>query len=190
MCQPLILLLDDDGGSGEEGMNHRALSSSPCSQCLSWARQNACLLLVTLEQLVGVRIATLLFIVQLLNHVQLFAVTWSAACQVSISFTISWSLLKLMSVESVMPSNHLILCLPFSSCPQSFPASGCCQLCYLLFCRFGSFLLSSAFYKAQCTVLASHLRVNMFWNLTMFPKLSSFKRVHSGFFRRVCVRAC
>ena len=44
--------------------------------------------------------------------------------QTSLSFTISWSLLKLMSIESVMPSNHLILCRPFSSPPQSFPASG------------------------------------------------------------------
>ena len=122
MCQPLILLLDDDGGSGEEGMNHRALSGSPCSQCLSWARQNACLLLVTLEQPVGMSIATLLFIVQLLNHVQLFAVTWTAACQVSISFTISWSLLKPMCTESVVPSNHLILCLPLLLLPSVFPS--------------------------------------------------------------------
>ena len=40
----------------------------------------------------------------------------------SLSFTISWSLLKLKSIESMMPSNHLILCHPFSSCSQSFPA--------------------------------------------------------------------
>ena len=46
-----------------------------------------------------------------------------SAHQASLSFTISWSLLKLMSLESVMPSNHLILCHPFS-CLQSFPASG------------------------------------------------------------------
>ena len=46
------------------------------------------------------------------------------ACQASLSFTISWGLLKLMSIETVMPSNHLILCRPFSSCSQSFPASG------------------------------------------------------------------
>ena len=49
---------------------------------------------------------------------------WTAACQVSLSFTISWNLHKFMSTESVMPSNHFILCCPFSSCPQSFPASG------------------------------------------------------------------
>ena len=44
--------------------------------------------------------------------------------QTSLCFLISRSLLKLMSLESVMPSNHLILCHPFSSCLQSFPASG------------------------------------------------------------------
>ena len=59
--------------------------------------------------------------VQSLNHVQLFANTWTAAPQVSRSFTISWTLLKLMFIVLVILSNHLIL---FSSCPQSFPASG------------------------------------------------------------------
>ena len=48
---------------------------------------------------------------------------WTAACQASLSITNSWSLLKLMSIESVMPSSHLILCHPFSSCLQFFPAS-------------------------------------------------------------------
>ena len=46
-----------------------------------------------------------------------------AVHQDSLSFAVSWSLLKLMSIESVMPSNHLILCHPLPSCPQSFPAS-------------------------------------------------------------------
>ena len=55
---------------------------------------------------------------------QLGQTPWTAACQASLSITNSQSLLKLMSIESVMPSNHLILCCPFSSCPQSFPASG------------------------------------------------------------------
>ena len=49
---------------------------------------------------------------------------WTAARQASLSFTISQSLLKLMSIALVIPSNYLILCLPFSSCPQSFPTSG------------------------------------------------------------------
>ena len=49
---------------------------------------------------------------------------WNAARQASLSLTISQSLPKFMSIESVMSSNHLILCCPFSSCPQSCPASG------------------------------------------------------------------
>ena len=49
-------------------------------------------------------------VVQPLSCVRLFATPWTAACQPSLSFTISQSLLKLMSIESVMPSNHLILC--------------------------------------------------------------------------------
>ena len=48
--------------------------------------------------------------VQSLSHVRLFATPWTAAQQVSLSITNSWSLLKLMSIESVMPSNHVILC--------------------------------------------------------------------------------
>ena len=59
-----------------------------------------------------------------LSRVQLFATPWIAACQASLWITNSQSLLKFMSTESVMPSNHLILCRPFSSCLQSFPASG------------------------------------------------------------------
>ena len=47
---------------------------------------------------------------------------WTAACQASLSYTISWSLLKLMSVESVMPSNHLIFCCPLLLLPAIFPS--------------------------------------------------------------------
>ena len=65
--------------------------------------------------------------VQSLNHIQLLATPWTAAHQASLSITNSRSLLKLMSIESVMSSNHLILCLPFSCCPQSFPAQGLFQ---------------------------------------------------------------
>ena len=63
--------------------------------------------------------------IQLLSCLGLFATPWTAACQAScLSFTVWQNLLKLMSVESVMPSNYLILCCPYSSCPQTFPASG------------------------------------------------------------------
>ena len=59
--------------------------------------------------------------VQSLSCVQLFATPWTAACQASLSITNSQSLLKLMSIESVMPSNHLILCLPLLLPPSIFP---------------------------------------------------------------------
>ena len=59
--------------------------------------------------------------VQLLNHVQLSATPWTAARQTSLSITNSRSLLKLMSIESVMPSNHLILCHPLLL-PSVFPS--------------------------------------------------------------------
>ena len=61
---------------------------------------------------------------QSLSHVWPFATPWTAACQASLSITNSQNLLKLMSIESVMPSNYFIHCFPFSFCPQSFPASG------------------------------------------------------------------
>ena len=64
------------------------------------------------------------FVVQPLSHVQLFATPWTAAWQASLSFTISLSLLRFMPIESVMLSNHLILCHPLLFCLQSFPASG------------------------------------------------------------------
>ena len=62
--------------------------------------------------------------VQSLSHVRLFATPWTATHQASLSITDSWSLLKLMCIESVMPSNHLILCVPFYSCLEAFPTSG------------------------------------------------------------------
>ena len=69
--------------------------------------------------------------VQSLSHVQLFVtpksckgVLWTAACQASLSITNSWSLLKLMSIVSVMSSNHLILCHPLLLLPSIFPSMG------------------------------------------------------------------
>ena len=60
-------------------------------------------------------------LVQSLSHVQLFVTPWTAAHQASLSITNSWSLLKLMPIESVMPSNHLILCRPLLLPPSIFP---------------------------------------------------------------------
>ena len=58
--------------------------------------------------------------VQSLSHVQLFVTPWTAACQASLPITSSWSILKLMSIESVMSSNRLILCRPLILPPSSF----------------------------------------------------------------------
>ena len=63
----------------------------------------------------------IIIVVQLLSHVQLFVIPWTAACQASLSFTTSPSLLKFMSIESVMLSNHLILCCPLFLLPSIFP---------------------------------------------------------------------
>ena len=61
-------------------------------------------------------------VVQSLSCVRLFATPWTAAHQVSLSFTNSQNLLKLMSIESVMSSNHLILCCPLLLLPSIFPS--------------------------------------------------------------------
>ena len=62
--------------------------------------------------------------VQLLSCVWLFVTPWTTACQASLSITNSWSLPKLKSIESVMPSNHLILCCPLLLLPCFFPSIG------------------------------------------------------------------
>ena len=69
--------------------------------------------------------------VQSLNHVRLLATLWTAACHASTSITISWSLPKLMSIESLMPSSHLILCHPLLLPPSVFPSSGSFQMSQL-----------------------------------------------------------
>ena len=62
------------------------------------------------------------FVFQLLIHVQLFVFPWTAACWTSLSSTMSQGLLKFMSTESVMPCNHLILCLLLVLLPSIFPS--------------------------------------------------------------------
>ena len=111
---------------------HKSLQGSPSEVILERAEYkwssyhgNWCLLLVQKQQAVGATwkegketrkpMADLVVVVvQLLSRVLFFVTPWTAARQAFLSFTISWSLLKLMSIESVMPSNHLIFCHPFS----------------------------------------------------------------------------
>ena len=84
------------------------ICGSAIHQVSSWGRR--CLSLLVFSS------------VQSLRHVQLFATPWSAARQASLSITKSWSLLKLMSIESMMPSSHLILCCPLLLLPSIFPS--------------------------------------------------------------------
>ena len=65
------------------------------------------------------------------QFIWLFATPWTAAHQASLSITNSWSLLKLMSIESIMPRNHLILCRPLLLPPSIFPASGSFPMSWL-----------------------------------------------------------
>ena len=74
--------------------------------------------IISLTRLLVVVVA----VVQSLSRVRLFAIPWTAAHQASLSFTMSWSLLKLLSIESVMPSNYLILCHPLPLLPSIFPS--------------------------------------------------------------------
>ena len=60
--------------------------------------------------------------IQLLSHVQLFVTPWTTALQASLSITNAWGLLKLISIELVMPSNHLTLCHPLLLLPSIFPS--------------------------------------------------------------------
>ena len=91
-----------------------------------------------------------LSVVQSLSHVQLFATPWTIAHQASRSFTISWSSLKLMSVESVMPSNHLIFCHPLL-----FPAFKLSQNQRKIFFFLGFFLMSQLFAWGSQSIGAS-----------------------------------
>ena len=81
--------------------------------------------------------------VQSLSRVQLFVTSWLTACQASLSITNSWRLLKPMSIKSVVPSSHLILCHPLLLYLQYFPASGSFQMSQL-FASGGQSITASA----------------------------------------------
>ena len=116
---------------------------------------------------------------QSLGHVWLFETPWTAAGQTSLSFTISWSLLKLMSIEAVMPSNHLILCHPLLPLPSVFLSIRVFSIVYLGFTNreFSSKkLLFSRFYfkklrDSDCT--ADHIS-------TRYEKASATNRLSHG----------
>ena len=86
------------------------------------------------------------------SHVRLFATTWTAACQASPSFTISPSLLKLMPIESVMPSNLLILCFPLFLLPSIFSSIKVFPM---------SWLFASGSQSIEVSASASFLPINI-----------------------------
>ena len=98
-----------------------------CVSCIGkwilyhWATREACDYWLIWQAIIFV-LNIIIFVVQSLSHVWLFATPWTAARQASLSFTFSWNLLKLMLTESVMPSNHLILGCPLLLLPSIFPS--------------------------------------------------------------------
>ena len=112
----------------------------PCS------KQFLLFLLLDIRQACGTQIPKVVIIVQSLSHVWLFATPWTAARQASLSFTNSWSLLKFMSIELVMPSNHLILY----------------DLLFLL-----PLILPSIRFFSNDSVL--HIRWTKYWSFSWFP---------------------
>ena len=91
-------------------------------------------------------------LVQSLSRVQLFVSPRTAACQASLSSTFSWSLLKLMSIESVMPSNHLILCHPLLLLPSVFASIR------IFSNEFGSFHHVAKVLEASASVLPMNIQ--------------------------------
>ena len=132
-------------GSDISSVEHHLLEKQACP--VLWVLSSLFLLVVEWEQLDGKRwkpqmtlwstahwprldyclrerknTSLLLVVFQSLCHVRFFAILWTAARQASLSFTVSWSLLILMSIESMMPSNHLIFCHPLLLLPSIFPS--------------------------------------------------------------------
>ena len=125
--------------------------------------------------------AAIVVVVQSLSCVRLFATPWTTVCQASLSFTISWSLLKLMSIESVMPSNHLILCYPLLLLPSVFPSikvfSNESALCirWRKYWRFSFSISPSNYYSGLIS-----FRINWFDLLAVQGTLKSLLQHHSS----------
>ena len=136
---------------------------------------------------IRVNVFVLLRCCLLLLHVWLFAIPWTATHQASLSFTITWSLLKLMSIESVIPSNHLMLCcsplLLQSFCLQSFPAPGFFPV---------SWLFASGGRSIGASASASVLPMNIqgWFPLGLTGLISWLSRRLSEVFSRTIIQKC
>ena len=118
--------------------------------------------------------------VQLLSHVRLFATPWTTAHQASLSITSSQSLLNLMSIESVMPSNHLILSRPLLLLPSTFPSIRVFSsesALQIRWSKYWSFSFSISL-SNDCSGLIS-FRIGWFDLLAVQGTLESFLKHHS-----------
>ena len=118
-------------------------------------------------------------VVQSQSHVRFLETPFTAACQASLSFTISWSLLKLMSIESVMPSNHLILCHTLFLLPLDFSSirvfSNDLTL-HITWPKYWSFSISSS--KAYSGLIS--FRIDWFDLLAVQGTLKNLLQQHSS----------
>ena len=103
------------------------------------------------------KIYCLFIAVHSLSHIWLFVTPWTAAHQVSLSFTISQSLPKFMSVESEMPSNHLIFCCPLLLLPSVFPSFSVFSSELALLKRWPKYWSFSIIPSNKCSVLISFI---------------------------------
>ena len=119
--------------------------------------------------------------VQLLSHVRLFATPWTAARQASLSITNSRSLLKLKSIESVMPSNHLILCHPLLLLPSIFPSIRVFSnetVLHIRWPKYWSFSFSISPFNEYSGLIP--FRINWFDLLAVHGTLKSLLQHHSA----------
>ena len=112
--------------------------------------------------------------IQSLSSVGLFATPWTVARQASLSITSSWSLLKLISIESVMPSNHLILCRPLLLLPSIFPSIRVFSKESVLHIRHAKSLNHVRLFETLWTVarqapLSMRLSTQEYWSGLPFP---------------------
>ena len=119
-------------------------------------------------------------LVQSLSHVWLFATPWTAACQASLSITNSWSLPKLMCIESVMPSNHFILCHPLLLLPSIFPTKRVFSNESLLCIRWPKYW-SFSFSISPSNEYSGLISLRMDWfDLAVQETLRSLLQLHSS----------
>ena len=117
--------------------------------------------------------------IQSLSHVQLFVTPWTAALQASLSITSSWSLLKFMSIESMIPSNYLILCHPLLLLPSVFPSIRVFSSESVLHIRWTkSWSFSFSISPSNEYLILISFRIDWFDLHTVWGALKSFRALH------------